>query len=201
MKKQVVVIHGGKTFKTYQEYIYSLLNREVDADRFKEQKNWRDSLGAKLGADFEVFTPKMPNPNNAVYKEWKIWFERMTEFLNDNVIFVGHSLGGIFLAKYFSENLFNKKVKAVLLVAAPSADLKDEAPLFGFTLPKSLKKLQNQAKIIYLIHSKDDPIVPFSHVNKYKKLLPNSQIVAFKNKQHFHRESFPEIVKLIKKLT
>ena len=119
MKKQVVVIHGGRTFKTYQEYIRSIRNREVSIDKFKIQKNWKDSLEKKLGKNFEVFAPHMPNGNNAVYEEWKIWFCRMVEFINDDAIFIGHSLGGIFLAKYICENTCSKKIKAVILVAAP----------------------------------------------------------------------------------
>lgn len=200
MKKQVVVIHGGKTFKTYQQYIDSLKNREVVVDKFKIQKEWEDSLQLELGADFEIFTPRMPNGNNAVYEEWKIWFERLSEFLNDNVILIGHSLGGIFLAKYLSENTFPKKIKAVVLLAAPFADLDAERSLCSFALPKSLNKFTDQVKIIYIIHSKDDPVVPFEQADKYKSVLPNSEILAFTDRQHFNQESFPEIIKLIKSL-
>ncbi len=199
MKKQVIVLHGGRTFKTYREYKHSLLSRKLTADNFKVKADWRSSLNQKLGKHFEVFVPKMPNPNNAVYEEWKIWFERMHPFLHHNVILVGHSLGGIFLAKYLSETTYKKKIKAVILVAAPFEDCTDE-PLGDFIIPKSMKKFSHQAKNIYIVHSKDDPIVPFTETKKYKKALLNATIISFHKKQHFNQEFFPEIVKLIKEL-
>ena len=101
MKQQVVVIHGGRTFPTYEEYLHSLKTREITAEKFKLQKDWKESLQNELGEEFEVFNPKMPNGNNAVYEEWKIWFERMLGFLGDNAVLIGQSLGGIFLVKYF----------------------------------------------------------------------------------------------------
>ena len=198
--KQVVAIHGGRTFDTYEHYIWSLENREITIDTFKGQKDWRDSLQKELGEDFEVFAPKMPNGNNAVYIEWKIWFERMAGFLHDDVVLIGHSFGGIFLAKYLSETPFTKKVKAVFLVAVPFDDVQPEEFLTGFELPASLEKFSAQASKIYLIFSKDDPVVPFTQASKYKNALPNAQIVTFKDRQHFNQEFFPELVKLIKKV-
>lgn len=200
MKKQIVAIHGGTTFDTYNEYISYLKNKKVDLSKFKMQSDWKSSLQTKLGNKYEVILPRMPNGTNAKYKEWKIWFERLLPLLNNNVVFIGHSLGGIFLAKYFSENILSKKVKALILVAAPFDDEDDEDSLADFILPKSLKKISKQIDKIYLIQSKDDPVVPFAQVGKYKKALPSSNLVIFKNRQHFNQNNFPEMVKLLKSL-
>lgn len=200
MKQQVVVIHGGRTFATYQKYIDSLKNREVDISKFKCQKDWRDSLEETLGKDFEVFVPKMPNSNNAVYKEWKIWFERLTEFLHKDVILIGHSLGGIFLVKYLCENIYSKKIKAVVLVAAPFNEGRMQECLGDFMPPASFKNFSSQVKNICLLYSKDDPVVPFEHATRYKRALPYSEIIIFENKEHFQQESFLEIAKLIKNM-
>ena len=198
MKKQIVVIHGGDTFEKYEEFLSFLKNFQIDPDYFKN-KGWKDTLQDKLGEDFEVIAPNMPNKINAKYLEWKIWFEKYFQFLNEGVIFVGHSLGGTFLAKYLSENSFPKKIKALLLVAAPfDAEDSDES-LNDFALPASLAKITEQADKVYLFHSKDDPVVPFEQVNKYKKALPNSEIIAFTDRQHFNQEYFPELVRLLKK--
>ena|SRR3989344_924905 len=197
---QIIVIHGGRTFENYGQYISSLKQRAVDAGAFKTQKSWRDSLQEFLGRDFEVFNPRMPNPNNAVYEEWKIWFERAAGFLDSEVILIGHSLGSIFLAKYLSENMFAKKIKAVFLVAAPCDAVCPGEFLTSFTLPQLLKMFSDQVPKIYLLHSKDDPIVPFSETGKYKAALPNATVVTFEANQHFNQEFFPELVELIKKL-
>jgi len=198
MKKQIVVIHGGDTFEKYEEFLSFLKNFQIDPYSFKK-KGWKDTLQDKLGEDFEVIAPNMPNKINAKYLEWKIWFEKYFQFLNEGVVFVGHSLGGTFLAKYLSENSFPKKIKALLLVAAPFDDEDSDESLNDFALPASLAKITEQVDKIYLFHSKDDPVVPFEQVNKYKKALPNSEIIAFTDRQHFNQERFPELVELLKK--
>jgi len=198
MKKQIIVIHGGDTFRTYKEYLKFLKTIELDFDRFKSgRKEWKTSLGEKLGRNFEVVLPAMPNKINAKYPEWKIWFEKLTPHIKSGVVLVGHSLGGIFLAKYLSENKSPKKIKAVFLVAAVYDKDSDGHPVLSFSLPQ---KLNLKTKKIYLYHSKDDPIVPFSALEKYRKLLPEAEVRVFKNKGHFNEETFPEIVKDIKSL-
>ena len=61
----------------------------------------------------------MPLQDNAKYEEWKILFERYIPHLKDNVILMGNSLGGIFLAKYLSENKFPKKILSTYLTCPP----------------------------------------------------------------------------------
>ena len=110
MKQQIIVIHGGTTFDTYKNYLSFLKNREIKLDRLKSNRDWKDNLQEKLGENFEVLSPRMPNGTNARYKEWKIWFERIIPFFGKNIILLGHSLGGIFLAKYLSEkNIFGEE--------------------------------------------------------------------------------------------
>ena len=67
------------------------------------------NLDKVLGGGYEVLIPQMPNSQNARYSEWKILFEKIISILDDEIILIGHSLGGIFLVKYFSENDYAKK--------------------------------------------------------------------------------------------
>lgn len=103
MKQQVFVIHGGTAFNTYEEYFEYLTKKEVSLEKL-QGRDWKINLQDDLGDGYEVFLPKMPNSQNAVYKEWCIWFEKFLPLLNDGVILVGHSLGAVFLAKYLSEH-------------------------------------------------------------------------------------------------
>lgn len=203
MKKQVIVIHGGTSFKTYDDYISYLKSKEIKIEKLRPHKDWKDTLVSKLGENYEILMPRMPNGTNARYEEWKLWFNRISEVLNDGLILIGHSLGGIFLAKYLSENSFPKKISAVILVAAPyddaeGADGKESLEDFGL-LP-SLKKFTKQVAKIYLIHSKNDPVVPFAQLAKYQKSLPNAEVFTFENREHFNQETFPEIIKIIKSI-
>lgn len=108
MKTQVVVIHGGDPFNTYEEYLTFLKNKELTLERLR-RKDWKVPFENNLGEQYEVLAPAMPNKQNAKFSEWKLWFEKVTPLLNNEVILVGHSLGGIFLTKYLSENAYPKK--------------------------------------------------------------------------------------------
>jgi len=192
MKKQVVVIHGGDTFESYEEYLNFLCNYEIDIERYKSGKtDWKPWLRQKLGSDYEVILPVLPNRTNAQFSEWKIWFEKFLPFLNDGVILIGHSLGGAFLVKYLSENYFSKKIKAVFLVSAVYNKDSEGYPVLSFSLPKKLT-LQTENTMIY--HSIDDPVVPFSALEQYKKALPYAHTRIFNNRGHFNQEEFPELV-------
>jgi predicted alpha/beta hydrolase family esterase len=199
-RTQVVVLHGGMTFDSYDDYLSFLKTREVDIDTFRAKTDWKASLGVRLGEDFDVFTPRMPNGTGAHYVEWKIWFERLLSVVNDNSIFVGHSLGGIFLAKYFSENDVLKKIKATILVAAPFDGAGSDESLGDFILSASLKKFADQGGSIYVFQSKDDPYVPPEQAGKYQVRLPHARVMMFEDRAHFNMEEFPELVSLIRSL-
>ncbi|MFA5000872.1 MAG: alpha/beta fold hydrolase [Candidatus Paceibacterota bacterium] len=201
MPTQVVVIHGGDPFETYQDYLTYLKNYRVESIDYFKRKDWKSSLQEKLGDNFDVIAPQMPNKKNARYLEWKIWFDKLIPFLNDGVILIGHSLGGIFLAKYLAENVFPKKISGVFLVAAPFDDSESDYPLVDFALPESLEKFSNQVLKIFIYASKDDKVVPFSDFEKYKRALPTATATVFKDRQHFGQLEFPELIKQIEVLS
>ncbi len=197
MKKQVVVIHGGGTYDTYEKFLSYLNEAPLDFERMK-RKGWKDNLPDDLGPEYEIIAPEMPNWQNAKYVEWKIWFDKLVPFLAAEVVMVGHSLGGIFLAKYLAENDLPKKIRAVFLVAAPFDDRGADYSLADFILPDSPEKLRDQAGKLSLYHSTDDAVVRFSDLEKYKKKLPGATFVIFSDRGHFSQGSFPEIVSAIK---
>lgn len=198
MKKQIIIIHGGTTFDTYEEYMVYLNSCELTLEK-TNRKDWKDFLGLKL-PDFEVIYPKMPNAKNARYLEWKIWFKKLFHLLNDDVTLIGQSLGGIFLAKYLSENEFPKKITSLHLVAAPYDAETLKESLADFALSGTVEELANHTDKIFLYQSKDDPAVPFADVEKYKRDIPSATLVVFEDRGHFTQEEFPELIENIKKL-
>ncbi len=74
MKKQVILIHGGETFDSYEKYQTFLQERMVfDPQKEREkEKRWSRQLGNELGDGFEFIRPTMLNKYNAKYAEWKI---------------------------------------------------------------------------------------------------------------------------------
>ncbi len=199
MKKQVIFIHGGETFETYDDYLEYLRNCEFNPCEEKVKK-WKESLSEKLGEDFEVITPLMPSSYNAKYLEWKIWFEKVIPYIEDNVVIVGHSLGGIFVAKYLSENDFPKKILATYLIASPYDDKDSEYSLADFVLLRTLGKFEKQSGKIFIYQSQDDTLVTFVNAEKYAKDLPKAIKVIFEDRGHFLQEEFPELIESIKNL-
>lgn len=193
MQTQVVVIHGGDTFETYEEYLTFLKSHPFDLERLK-QKRWKENLPEKLGEPFDVIRPEMPSKWNAKYPEWKIWFEKIIPFLNDGVVLVGHSLGGTFLAKYLSESKFPKRILATFLVAAPFDDQGADFSLADFSLPESLSPFEVQGGVIFLYHSANDPVVPFVDLAKYRKAIPSAKARIFTDRGHFDQEDLPELI-------
>lgn len=199
MTHQVFVIHGGSAFNTYAEYLTALQAKsDITLERLRSI-DWKSSLGKKLGSNFDVYLPQMPNKQNAKYLEWKIYFEKLIPLMQPNVILVGHSLGGIFLAKFLSEETFPKPILATLLVAAPF-NSPIEHPVADFILPESLERLATQGGKITLYHSQDDTIVPYLNALNYKTALTNATLHTFANQGHFIEESFPELVQDIQRL-
>ena len=102
-KQQVLHIHGGEPDTGYENYIEKLKNGRFELtleNPRKWNKNHRKFLDTSV---YDVITPTMPSGWRACYGEWSIWFERHIEFLRDDIILIGHSLGGNFLVKWLSE--------------------------------------------------------------------------------------------------
>lgn len=192
--KQILIIHGGDSFSSYDAYIRSLRSLEISYDRLRPQKKWKTWLVEQL-PEADVLLPTFPNGSNAVYDEWVIYFEKLLPFLNDEVYLIGHSLGAMFLAKYLNEAPLNKPVKKLLLVAGGYDDESMED--LGSFKVTSAKNLPQSADEIHLFHSKDDPVVPYSELAKFQADLPDAIIHSFENRGHFLDESFPELLAIL----
>jgi predicted alpha/beta hydrolase family esterase len=197
-KIQIFMIHGGMTFKNKKDYLHFLETRKIS---IKEKVYWSNEFFKNnIGKNFEIIKPRMPLQDNAKYEEWKIHFERYFPQLKNNIILIGSSLGGIFLAKYLSENKFPKKILSTYLICPPYDNtLSEEDLVGGFKLKSDLSLLEKNSKNLYLMFSKDDDVVPVSHAEKFRKKLKNANIIIYESKNgHFKISEFPEIVKMIK---
>jgi len=197
-KTQILFIHGGTTFKNKKDYISFLKNREVSVVK---KTSWKgEYLDKKLGGYFEIIRPLMPLADNARYEYWKICFERYFPHLRPNIILIGSSLGGIFLAKYLSENKFPKKILSVYLVCPPYDGAGSSEDLVGgFKLKSDLSLIEKNCRNINLLFSQDDEVVPLIQAKKYARKLKKAKIIVFANMNgHFKVPEFPEIIKMIK---
>lgn len=115
--KQIVMIHGGSVFPDNDVFCKALETWTYDP--FQERKKRRDRLKEALKSEYQFIRPEMPNKDIASYKARKIWFEKIFPYLDDEeVIVIGHSLGGMFLIKYLSENTFPRPIKQLHLISS-----------------------------------------------------------------------------------
>lgn len=196
--RQVIVIHGGETFATHEKYVEFLRACTVDDPSIPSPKGWKDVLGEHLGEGFLVVKPGMPNKLNAKYAEWKLWFEKYLPYIQDDVTLVGHSLGGIFLARYLSENAFPKRIAKTILIAPPAGATGPDDSLADFVLPEDMSLFAQQGGEITLYFSTDDFVIPIARKEIYTQRLPSAKIVTFTDCGHFLQEEFPELVALIR---
>lgn len=197
-KTQILSIHGGMAFKNKSDYLDFLKNKKVSIE---ERVAWSgDYLKNALEDDFQLIKPRMPLADDAKYEEWKIHFEKLLGLLDDDIILLGNSLGGIFLAKYLSENIIPKKIISTYLVCPPFEDsLIGENLAGGFELQSDLSMIEKNCKNVKLLFSEDDDCVPVEHAEKYKEKLVISDIIIYEGKNgHFDVPEFPELVEMIK---
>ena len=194
--KQIIVIHGGTTYPTYEPYREHLEGLPLNYDRLLAHSDWKSSLKDAF-PEADILLPSMPNRQNAQYEEWRIFFEKIIPFFKDEVILIGHSLGAIFLAKYLHEHRLPTPVKKVILVAAPYDDESDES-LGAFKLD-SATGIDLSSQEVHFFFSVDDPIVRITEEAKFRRDLPTATFHNFPDRQHFWQETFPELIELIKK--
>lgn len=194
--KQLVFVHGGTPYNSYEEYLNSLKQTQYDPAR-DNRRRWKDSLQERFGSEWNILAPVMPSKYNAKYLEWKIWFDKVVSFIEEDTVLVGHSLGGIFLVKYLAENKLPKNITATFLIAAPYDTDGASYSLDDFKLPQNIDLLPGQAGKLFLYYSTDDGTVPIGNLEKYKERLPKAEVRLYKDKGHFNQEEFPELIKEI----
>jgi predicted alpha/beta hydrolase family esterase len=193
--KQVVIIHGGSSFNSYESYIANLKTKPVDYERLKPHQKWKQWIAEQM-PEADVLLPTLPNGYNASYNEWKIYFEKLLPFLNTDVRLVGHSLGAMFLAVYLNETALPQPVRQLILISGGYNDESTEE--LGSFKVTSAKNLTRSAQEIHLFHSKDDTVVPFGELAKFQTDIPKAVSHIFTDRGHFNDATFPELLDILK---
>jgi len=181
MKKQVLFIQGaGKG--AYEE----------DGELVK-------SLRDKLGTEYNVLYPKMPEEEDQGYEAWKTQISKELAKIDDEVILVGHSVGSSMLLKYLSEENIKNSIPGILLIAAPywgtGGWQMDEFTLDEGYVSEILKGLP-----VFFYHSRDDDIVPFTHLALHAEKFPQATIREFDGRRHQLNNDLSEVAADIKGL-
>lgn len=105
------------------------------------------------------------------------------------------------MLKYLSENDFPKHIDQLHLVAAvvDETDMPDEEKYLGDFLfdVEKMKNIQDQVGKVFVYHSTDDPVVPYSHAERLLSYLPAEKLISFTDRGHFSQSEFPELLENI----
>jgi predicted alpha/beta hydrolase family esterase len=85
------------------------------------EENWFPWLKIELEKKgYTVFVPKFPSPPMVPAKimEWFAVLKKYEQYINEDTILVGHSLGGIFTLRILEK--LNHLVKAAILIGTPA---------------------------------------------------------------------------------
>jgi predicted alpha/beta hydrolase family esterase len=191
---QIIVVHGGDAFGSQEVYKTHLRTKSVSLERLRPRADWKVWLAEQLMGTHDVLAPRMPFASNAPYALWKLWFLRCAEVFTDEVTLVGHSLGGIFLAKLLSEQAVPFHVRALHLVSAPfeTTDSPGELP-HAWQLKLPVTRVLRHTASVHVYHSTDDPVVPYAQAEQYVQALPSAVLHTFENRGHFLDPTFPEL--------
>lgn len=193
--KQIIMLGGGGSYDTREDFLEDLRKREVDNTKYKR---WKDWIAWSLEDKYEFISPDFPCRDNADFEAWKIWFEKYFPLFRNNLIIVAHSLGTIFIIKYLLENKFDFRISELHLVAPiisndfqPETDI-ESTSTFTFDF-KKVSELEGKVEKIVLWHSEDDNICDIKNSNYLKEQLPGSLFNKFVDRGHFLQSTFVEL--------
>ncbi|WP_102272105.1 alpha/beta hydrolase [Cytobacillus massiliigabonensis] len=148
----------------------------------------------ELRDTYQFIFPKMPAPENPKYAPWKNQLEKELKKLNGEVILVGHSLGGSVLLKYLSEESCSLPISGLFIIASPYWGFDEDWQLKDFFLQKNFEEHLPKIPNLFLYHSRDEEIVPFSHHKMYAEKLPQAAIRELEGKEHLFLNGLPILV-------
>lgn len=157
-------------------------------------------LKEELMNEYDLTFPNMPTPEDPKYIEWKDQIEKELKVLKGEVILVGHSLGGSVLLKLLSEETYNIKISGLFVVAAPYWGIDKDWQRQDFILQEDFDQHLRQIPQLFLYHSREEEIVPFSHHLAYAEKLPQANRIVLEGSQHLFQNGLPELIKEIRSL-
>lgn len=147
---------------------------------------------------FEVICPELPNPENPDVVAWTETLVKEVKVLTKDDVIVGHSLGGAAALRMLEAVEARTTPQACVLISAPWFINAEQ--LRGFFLTElDHDVLMWRASKFVVIHSKNDPVIPFSHAERYAQVF-HARLVSTEADGHFDGVEYPilldEIVKV-----
>ncbi|MDD4530927.1 MAG: alpha/beta hydrolase [Candidatus Gracilibacteria bacterium] len=165
--------------------------------------NWFPRLKSKLeDLGCRVFVPKFPTPDGQSLESWLAVFSEYEQYLDENSIVVGHSLGPAFLSTIIEK--LDNPIKVAFFVASFLTFLNnpyfDELNKTFIDRKFDWTKIRNNCKKFYLISGDNDPYVPIEKGEEFAKNL-DSELILLENAGHINAEfGYTEFEFLLEKI-
>lgn len=138
---------------------------------------------------YTVYVPEFPNTNFPDREKWMKHFEQYKDKVNEDTIFVGHSLGAPFILNVLET--LDRPIKAAFLVSGFVGEL---GPMFDpFVGSISIRefnwdKIIKNCKNFVLFASDNDPFVPLEKAEELKEKL-DAELVIIPDAEHLNAGS------------
>ena len=144
---------------------------------------------------FDVVVPELPTPETPDRDEWTEALVKASVPLTDQVIIVGHSLGGAAALRMLEAAEARSTPHAMVMVATPWM-IKDEKFRGFFMSELDFEVLMWRASKFVVIHAQNDPIIPVEHGKRYASAL-HAKLITPETGEHFQGEEYPVILQAI----
>ena len=146
----------------------------------------------------DVVAPQLPDAENPDEQAWNEALLEEVKQVNDEVIVIGHSLGGAMALRFLEAVEARSTPKACLLISTPWM-IRSEKFRGFFMSELDFEVLMWKVSRFAILHSREDDVIPFDHAEKYEKVL-HAKLFAVDGAGHFQGESYPEMLKVIDEL-
>lgn len=147
---------------------------QINAEHLTHWYQWLEDKMTEKG--LRVLRPEFPGGDLQTFDTWMAVMTKHEKEIGDNTIIVGHSLGGILLARWLETHV----VGAAVFVAAP---YKEERQLWSrvpsrpsktsgfFTRAPDWAEIRSHARIFRLFYGDKDILIPSDHAETYSREL------------------------------
>jgi hypothetical protein len=170
-------------------------------------ENWFPWLEKELSNNkISCIIPHFPTPKHQNFTNWEnlLNYYFMLGLVHDKTIFIAHSLGPIFIAKYVIKNKI--KIKGLISVAgfndffSGNKDFDDINKSF-FMENSELSKFTDYSNFSHCFISDNDPYIPMDKLKQFSNII-KADLHIIPNGGHFNIDAgyvkFVEVIEIIK---
>jgi uncharacterized protein len=177
MAKQVLFVHGG------------------GGGAYEEDQKLVASLRDRLGADYVVRYPEMPDEDEPDYEVWKNIITAELAGMGSGAVLVGHSIGASVIIRVVVDGGIERSLAGVFLLAAPFWYEHEFWKWKEVELPPDAAGRIPDGLPVFLYHGRRDEVVPFSHLEMYSRALPRATVRPLDGRNHQLDDDLTEVAR------